>query len=414
MSDNKVRLRNLDEEVLRYLHATSGTIGFDQLSPDVVTEIKNKTSTSGTPYNDSELRNRIGTIESTMVTKTSADSLYATKKDYDTSAVVDSKIAKAKSTVETEITNIDKNFISKTPGSITEDLLSYELRAKVNSSTSGSSSTGSNTNLDELKNNINKNTSAISEIKNTLNTNVYLKSSPISVDNMDDNTQTLIHNARQDTTLITENDLDTALKNKINQQETYDIKAKDIINSMYNGSEDGQILIAKRHNDMAAHKVYSYYSVVPKYIFATDVFIFQIDSKYLDQQIVIADDSGDSEDSTTFESGKSYAQNHNYTYIADIKRNVLLTYNENNGTWTEDNGILNVYNRLIGTFTLSYPDNTIYFCNGYSKENLIKIFSPNDYISEADLDIFDTRITAIENKLVETTNAEIDAMFTTM
>lgn len=402
MADNKVRLRNLDEEVLKYLHATSGTIGFDQLSPDVVTAIKNNTSTSGSSYNDSELRNRIVTIENTMVSKISADSLYATKKDYDTSTTVDSKIEKAKTGLETDISNITKNFISKTPDSITEDLLSYELRAKINSSNGSGGSSGTNNNLDELKNSVSKNTSAIAEINNTLSKNVYLKSSPISIDDLDSNTQTLIHNARQNTVLITENDLDETLKNKVNQKEAHDAEAQSVINSMYNGSQTGQVLIAKKIDTSGQNT----YSVVPKYIFATDIFLFQLDSKYLDQQIVIKDTSDDS-DSVTFDSGKTYAQNHNCDYIADLKRNILLQYDRSKGTWSENNSAQDLFNKLIGTFFLSYPDNSIYFCNGLGQESIIKIISPNDYIDEDDLNIISTKISDVEKTINNLASAVI-------
>jgi hypothetical protein len=395
--DNKVKLRNLDDEVLRYLRAASDKVGFDQLSPDVVSEIKNHTGTSGASYDDSELRKRIVTVENSMVTKTSADSLYATKKDYDTSKVVDSKIDKAKVSIQNDISNIDKNFIPKEPGAITEDLLSTELKNKVNAHGSSSSSgdsgnTGSNADVDELKVQVSRNSYDITGIKNTINTNVYLKSSPIAIEDLDDNTRSLINNARQNTTLIGINDLDESLKNRIDQQATAETQT--VIDSMYKDAEDGQVLIVKKN------QVNDNYTVFPKYTFANDVFIFKLDAKYLDEQIV-QKNSDDDSDTATFDSGKTYAKNNGYTYIADLNREVLLQYDKTTDTWTQKDSAQDTYDKLSGSFVISYPDKAIYFCK--KLRDVIQVFNPEDYVKEQDVqdtieyfDDLDKRLDTIE------------------
>ena len=48
MSINKVRIRNLDDEILNYFRKTEDKIGYDQLNKDVVTEIKNNKSNTNT------------------------------------------------------------------------------------------------------------------------------------------------------------------------------------------------------------------------------------------------------------------------------------------------------------------------------------------------------------------------------
>ena len=406
MATNKIKLRNLDDEVLKSLYPTSKKIGFDSLDPEVVTEIKNKTNTSGSSYNDTELRNRIVNIENTMLSKSSAEATYATKNNYDTSAVVDTKITNTKTAIDKEFSNLSNNYIAKESGIITEDLLSYELQMKVNSH--GTSSTGGNTgndsNVDALKVLVNRNTNDISNIKNTINTDVFLKSTPISLSNLDDSTRLLINNARQNSTLITENDLDEALKKKFNQ--SVDVDTQNVINSMYKDSADGQVLVVKKvqgEDDFVLH---------PKYIFLTDTFAFTMESKYLDEQIIQKNSDDESED-VTFDSGKIYAKNNGYEYIADLTREILLHYDKTSDVWTEDVSAQNMYDKISGCFIVSYPEKIIYFCK--KAKSVIKVFDPNDYVKTQDIEDnmeyfedLDSRTKKLENNYTTLSNSKAD------
>lgn len=406
MATNKIKLRNLDDEVLHALYSVSKKIGFDQLDSEVVTEIKNKTNTSGSSYNDTELRNRVTNIENTMLSKSSAENTFATKKDYDTSIVVDTKISTAKKDTDSKIANLNNDYIPKEKGSITEDLLSYELQMKVNShgNSSGGSSTGDSSNVDSLKAIVNRNTNDISSIKTTINTNVFLKSTPISLSNFDDNTRLLINNARQNSTLITENDLSDSLKKKFNQ--STDVATQNVINDMYKDSSDGQVLVVKKvqgEDDFTLH---------PKYIFLTDIFVFTMESKYLDEQIVQKNSDDDSEN-VTFDSGKTYAKNNGYEYIADLTREILLHYDKTSDSWTEDVSAQNTYDKISGCFIASYPEKIIYFCK--KARSVVKVFDPNDYVKAQDIEDnmeyfedLDSRTKTLENNYTTLSNNKAD------
>ena len=78
MDNYRIRLRNLDPEVLEYFRKTNEKIGFDGLNSDVVVEIKNDAA-SGLAYNDAELRNRIIALETDYVKTSVGDIRYALK-----------------------------------------------------------------------------------------------------------------------------------------------------------------------------------------------------------------------------------------------------------------------------------------------------------------------------------------------
>ena len=407
MSVNKIRLRNLDDEVLKYFRKVTDRIGYDQLNSDVVTQIKNSGgSSSGTVYNDSELRNRLINVENTMLSKTAAASIYAAKKDYDTTAVVNTKIDQAKANINSSITNLDNKYIKKENGSVVESYLSQELINKINAHTqSSSSNTDDSVAIGELKIQTNRNASEITSIKNTLDTRVFMKDDPISIDNLDEDLQVMINNARSVNTLIGIDDLDAVVRRKLDDKTT--AVTQNIIDTMARNGDDGQTLIINKVSGQA-----DTYSVTPKHIVLRDIFVFKMDKTYLDNTIVIkSTDKDDPDEDRTFDSAKTYAQNNGYTYIADVNRNVLLTRNTSNNTWTEEKpSAEKIYEKLIGCFVFSYPDGAFYYCRKKSgnefKYNTIEIFNPEDYVRQLDIDqtieYFDeleTRVEALEKSL---------------
>lgn len=407
MSVNKIRLRNLDDEVLKYFRKVTDRIGYDQLNSDVVTQIKNSGgSSSGTVYNDSELRNRLINVENTMLSKTAAASTYAAKKDYDTTAVVNTKIDQAKANINSSITNLDNKYIKKENGSVVESYLSQELINKINAHTQSS---GSNTDdsvaIGELKIQTNRNASEITNIKNTLDAKVFMKDNPISIDNLDENLQVMINNARPGHALIGINDLDSVVRRKLDDKTTAAVQ--NIIDAMARNGDDGQTFIVNKVSGQA-----DTYSVTPKHIVLRDIFVFKMDKTYLDNKIVIkSTDKDNPDEDRTFDSAKTYAQNNGYTYIADVNRNVLLTRNTSNNTWTEEKpSAEKIYEKLIGCFVFSYPDGAFYYCRKKGgnefKNNTIEIFNPEDYVRQIDIDQtieyfeeLETRVEALEKSL---------------
>lgn len=407
MSVNKIRLRNLDDEVLKYFRKVTDRIGYDQLNSDVVTQIKNSGGpSSGTVYNDSELRNRLINVENTMLSKTAAASTYAAKTDYDTTAVVNTKIDQAKANINSSIANLDNKYVKKENGSIVESYLSQELINKINAHTQPSSSnTDDSVAIGELKIQTNRNASEITSIKSTLDTRVFMKDDPISIDNLDEDLQIMINNGRPISALIGIDDLDPVVRRKLDDKTT--AVTQNIIDAMARNGDDGQTFIINKVPGQA-----DTYSVTPKHIVLRDIFVFKMDKIYLDNEIVIkSTDKDDPDEDRTFDSAKTYAQNNGYTYIADVNRNVLLTRNTSNNTWTEENpSAEKIYEKLIGCFVFSYPDGAFYYCRKKGgnefKNNMIEIFNPEDYVRQRDIDqtieYFDeleTRVEALEKGL---------------
>lgn len=407
MSVNKIRLRNLDDEVLKYFRKVTDRIGYDQLNSDVVTQIKNSGgSSSGTVYNDSELRNRLINVENTMLSKTAAASTYAAKTDYDTTAVVNTKIDQAKANINSSIANLDNKYVKKENGSVVESYLSQELINKINAHTQPSSSnTDDSVAIGELKIQTNRNASEITSIKSTLDTRVFMKDDPISIDNLDEDLQIMINNGRPISALIGIDDLDPVVRRKLDDKTT--AVTQNIIDAMARNGDDGQTFIINKVPGQA-----DTYSVTPKHIVLRDIFVFKMDKTYLDNEIVIkSTDKDDPDEDRTFDSAKTYAQNNGYTYIADVNRNVLLTRNTSNNTWTEENpSAEKIYEKLIGCFVFSYPDGAFYYCRKKGgnefKNNTIEIFNPEDYVRQIDInqtieyfDELETRVEALEKSL---------------
>lgn len=242
-----------------------------------------------------------------------------------------------------------------------------------------------------------------------------MKDDPISIDNLDEDLQVTINNARSVNTLIGIDDLDSVVRRKLDDKTT--AVTQNIIDAMARNGDDGQTFIINKISGQAADT----YSVTPKHIVLRDIFVFKMDKTYLDNKIVIKSaDKDDPDEDRTFDSAKAYAQNNGYTYIADVNRNVLLTRNTSNNTWTEEKpSAEKIYEKLIGCFVFSYPDGAFYYCRKKGgnefKDNTIEIFNPEDYVRQLDIDqtieYFDeleTRVEALEKSL-KTIQSQVQA-----
>ena len=79
MRSDRIRIRNLDREVLEYFRNINQKITFDSLDASIVTEIKNGEGTN--KYNDAELRSRIISLENKKLAAADAENIYAKKVD---------------------------------------------------------------------------------------------------------------------------------------------------------------------------------------------------------------------------------------------------------------------------------------------------------------------------------------------
>ena len=137
MDNNKIRLRNLDAEVLEYFKKTEDKISFDDLESNVVEEIKTDAS-SGLAYNDEELRNRIIAVEDTYVKTADGDNKYAFKSETYNKSQVDSKLSglsnifDGKLDEKLSISAAETGYLKNGDNVITETMLSTDLQNKVN------------------------------------------------------------------------------------------------------------------------------------------------------------------------------------------------------------------------------------------------------------------------------------------
>lgn len=369
MAINKIKLRNLDDEIINYFRQNQAVIGYDDLSSEVVTDIKNNIQQGNVnKYDDQELRQRIIELENNSLSKTEAENTYAAQTNYDTSSVVDSKINNAILTldingkIDNKFNTITEDFVTRTAGNITEDLLSYDLQMKVNAryenkrpseGGSGSSDIGAGE-FTKLQIQVNENTNNLTNLQEYVNNNVILKTEAIPLSNLESAAQNLINNARQETDPITINDLDESLRESL-ASSGRDIH--EIINSIYSGAQDGQIAIAQYDTENQR------YNLKTEYLCITDLMIFR--------------------NAGQFEDAKIEAKNSGFQYLGDVENNTIYQYNQDSDTWTlrqnED-----LYQKILGTLVVAHPGNVLCFC--MANHNIQVLFDLSEYLMVEEVD----------------------------
>ena len=374
MDNYRIRLRNLDPEVLEYFRKTNEKIGFDGLNSDVVVEIKNDAA-SGLAYNDAELRNRIIALETDYVKTSVGDSRYALKSNTYTKTETDNKISALSSSINSElsdklsVSDAETLYIKNVANIITETMLSTDLQNKVNAryenkrpeDSSGSEVSISDFNL--LKVAVNTNTSNINDILGSYVT----KNTTIPLSQLDSNTQKIVNTARTTSVKITESDLSETLVSKINSSgggsSSVDNMVYELVNSFK--GEYGQLFYAKLDDDGNT-------KIIPRYLYAEEVLLV---SKASD-----------------LATAKSYSLSQDYDYIGDIANNQLVYYSDTQTWEVYDEETLFEY--IIGRFAKDYSTGNIYYG---SDETTCEVF--------IDTTVYETK-TAHQNDLVNI-NTEI-------
>lgn len=384
MNNYRIKLRNLDPEVLEYFRKTNEKIGFDELNSDVVIEIKTDAS-SGLSYNDTELRNRILTIETSYVKTSIGNTKYAFKSDTYTKAETDNKISALSSSIDGKlatklsVTDAESQYIKNGTNIITETMLSTDLQYKVNAryenkrpeDSSGSEVSISNFNM--LRVSVNTNTTNI----NNILASYVTKNTTIPLTQLDTDTQNIINNARTNNVKITEADLDEALTTKINNSggsssSSVDSLVYKLVNSFQ--GEYGQLFYAKDNDEGGT-------DIIPRYLYAEEVLLV---SK-----------------SSDLATAKSYSLSQDYDYVGSVDTNELLYYSDSQ-TWEVYEETL--YEYILGRFALDYSTNNIYYG---SDETSCEPF--------IDLSVFETKtahqsdITAI-NTEIDNLSSDIDTL----
>ena len=416
MINNKIKVRNLDPEVLGYFRNNSNKISYDDLDSTVVTDIKNNATSGANRYDDTELRNRIITLENDILTKEEADQAYATIANYDTSETVDSKI-------ETAITNLDveyqidarinafaENVFMKEEGAITEEYLSEDLIAKVNAryenrrpgtineggddpSEPGGSSEVTKDEFNRLQTQVTENTEGLSNLQNYVGTNMLLKTEPITLGLLEASIQNVIKTARVKANPITINDLDEHLQDTLAGSSQ---SITDIVNVMYDESQSGQIPFSYYNWEADS------YNVDFKYSFNNNIMV-TIGEEY-------------------FEEAKEWAALNDIPYVSNTRDSVVYRYDQEASEWVDDSENGPLYDRISGCFVLSYPNKSLCFYQGQGsvytvidmtsvakKEEVGEITALLSRIQDLEekVEDFETRIAALESASAESGEEEI-------
>ena len=340
MDNNKIRLRNLDHEVIDYFKKTEDKISFDDLESNIVEEIKTDAS-SGLAYNDEELRNRIITIEDTYVKTADGDNKYAFKSDTYDKSQVDSKFSSLSNVVDGKldqklsISAAEIGYIKNDNNVITETMLSTDLQNKVNARyenkrpEDGSGSEVSISDFNMLKVAVTTNTTNI----NNILASYVTKSSVISKAQLDADIQKVLDTARTTDIKINEADLDETLVTKINGGggvSSTDSLVYELVNSFK--GEYGQLFYARTDENGDS-------KIIPRYMYAEEVLLV---SK-----------------SSDLTAAKSYSLSHDYDYVGDMANNELLYYSSEQ-TWEvyEEEPL---FEYILGRFTLDYSTGNVYY-----------------------------------------------------
>lgn len=397
MTPNKIKLHNLDQEVLNYFFKKENKIVYDNLSDDIITDIKN--DTSGLGYNDTELRNRIINLENNKLDKSEAENKYYSKNNTYSNTEIDELIANNKEELlekingKMDIDEANNTFIFNQPGIITEDLLSGDLVLKVNaryenqrqtgnSGSSGSGITESDFNM--LKTQVNVNVTDIQNLQNYINTSVLLATDKIGFDNLNETINEILNNSRSTEVPIEYSDLSNELQERLDS----------IGDSEVGNIEElkNEVTVLKEHFNLAPGEL----------IFGKEPLGQTRKGHIFESGVLIINKSSD------LEGAKTEAELTGKTSIIDLEANKI--YSTSNIATLDFNEITDVSGTeyLVGKFALEYQTNNLYF--GFNKDsasiiiyfdNLVKKIELQASLAEINNNInaLVTRIDDIESRL---------------
>ena len=124
MRSDRIRIRNLDDEVLRFFRNIDEKITYDALDSTIIEEIKNGEGTN--KYNDSELRSRIISLERNKLASIDAESIYLKRADAYNRQEIDQFNEELKNAIDGKLDALSAKtvFLENKNGIITENLLS--------------------------------------------------------------------------------------------------------------------------------------------------------------------------------------------------------------------------------------------------------------------------------------------------
>lgn len=409
MRSDRIRIRNLDKEILEYFRNINQKITFDSLDESIVTEIKNGEGVN--KYNDAELRSRIISLENKKLAAADAENIYAKKADTYSKIETDALFSSYNTTLNSKLSLDEaKNvFIEKKAGAVTEDLLSIDLINKVNaryenkrpegSTGSGDVSAGD---FNLLKVQVNNNTTSISTLEEYINQNVLTTNDKIGLASLDSAVAEIINTARIDTVPIEMNDLSQDIQNKLNNtiSGSFDSLETNINNNKQkieeiNGLlslEHGEVLMGAMKDSNGDQSV----NIQHSYILLDNTIICPTPSQLTEvMDSAIVDE---------------------IEHVVDIENNILYSYSS--GSWAINPNYEAASEFLAGKFVLEYGTKSLYF--GYNPEeidfvlDLSKLAKKTDlanylttsaaattYSSKSDISTINTKISSLTSKDTE-------------
>ena len=371
VAQNKIKIRNFDEEVLSYFQKKSEKIQYEDLDQNVINDIKNGVGATYR-YNDEELRNRIGQLETGKLDKTEAENLYPKKNTVYSKNETDKKVTDLDSKLSSKLDNkldletSNQLYIQLKDGVVTENLLSDDLIMKVNAryenqrpneGGSGGGIPPSEFNL--LKVRVGNNTDSINSLKEYVNSNVMLNTDTVLMNQLDLGVRDLIEGARQETEKIEMSDLSKDIQDKLAfaGEDNSDLIAMiDSLNKIMNAKR-GEVLIGDGIDEVAG---------ISK---MTSTFI------YLSDTTVI-------KDSQKLAEAENWAKTHDAIYVADLAANVLYGYVAEEDTW-KITPEYNATEKLAGRFCTEYQTKNIYF--GIDEFEAVPVIKVTDFIGNTEL-----------------------------
>lgn len=405
MNPNKIKKRNLDEEILNYFFSTDKKISYDYLDENVVSDIKNGPNATHA-YNDTELRYRITQLEANKLGKAEAQSLYILAANTYTRTESDENLDALKNELIVEldkklsITDAQDQYIAKQSGIITEDLLSRDLANKVNARyenqrpPTGSGSDVSLSDFNMLKLQVSNNAKSIENLELFVNNNTVLKTDTISEELLDSQIRNVINNARLTTEPIEIEDLSQSLLDRINSggseggtEITDQLRAVQDLLSL----DSGEVLIGKGFNEDTG-EVYHEKS----HIFVENAIAITDNSDLEEAKIQALADNMDTiiNINTELVDGTN-EEDHNFRW------NKLYEYDSETSQWIE-NTEATATQFLVGKFIQEFKTDNIYF--GCDEYEVIKIVDIDSFVKKAELS---TQLDTINNKFNNYVNTDI-------
>lgn len=404
---DKIKVRNLDEEVLEYFRRNDGKITFDGLDPSVVTEIKNGKGTN--KYNDAELRSRIIILEDDKLSKKDAQDTYRKSEDSYTKKEIDDMLGNYGGEVEGKLTveKADERYLQKQDNVITENYLSEDLRNKVNAryenkrpeGSGGSGSEGGSTggvnqsDFNILRGQVDNNTTNLATLKDYVQENTISKENKITREFIDPAIVSTIDDARPKSVLIGMSDLNEEVTKKLSNtlQGSFDTLEANIKGNTQSIEDITENMALLNGNVMMGAQGSNSTNPILKQclIYSEDIVIVSKTEWLNDAMKELEEDNKDDKDATM-----PYI-------IVDAGEEKAHLYSYKNGQWAIDTTI-GAAELMVGRFASGYRTKNLYF--GISTDEFEIVVDAENTATKTEINSLKTQIEALKKEIAALKN----------